>query len=91
MTIEPAGALKLEAFADADWATELSTRRSTTGLIVKLANVPLGWVSAKQNVVAMSSMESEIRTLSAFCSELIWYNQLARDMELQQSESPICV
>ena len=51
--------LKLTAFADADWANCVDTRRSTSGFCVFLGNNLLSWHSKKQPTVSKSSIEVE--------------------------------
>jgi Reverse transcriptase (RNA-dependent DNA polymerase) len=54
----------LEAYADSDWASDLSTRKSTTGYLVKLAGGIFAWNSRVQKTVALSSTEAEYMLLS---------------------------
>ncbi|KAL8168117.1 hypothetical protein V2J09_009616 [Rumex salicifolius] len=56
--------LTIEAFTDADYASSVSDRRSTSGYCVLIGGNLVSWRSKKQNVVARSSAESEFRALA---------------------------
>ena len=51
--------LDLFGFSDADWASDLRSRRSTAGFIVFACGGPLAWGSKLMATIAASSMESE--------------------------------
>ncbi|XP_024011196.1 uncharacterized protein LOC112086478 [Eutrema salsugineum] len=74
--------LCLNAFADADWATCKDTRRSVTGFCVYLGTSLISWKSKKQSVVSRSSTEAEYRSLALATCELIWLQQLLRDLHV---------
>ncbi|GJS66956.1 hypothetical protein Tco_0681520 [Tanacetum coccineum] len=59
---------ELTAFSDADHASWVDTRKSTSGGIQFLGNKLVSWMSKKQDCIAMSSMEAEYVTLSASCA-----------------------
>jgi hypothetical protein len=44
--------------ADADWGGE-SDRKSVSGFVITLGNVPVSWGSKKQLAVTLSSTEAE--------------------------------
>ena len=66
------GPIFLSAFSDADWAGDLSARRSTTGFIAFLGSNPITWVAKKQPAVSRSSTEAEYRALASIAAELPW-------------------
>ena len=62
----------LHVFADADWAGDVITRRSTTGYIVFAAGELIAWQSKLQTTVSTSSMQSEYQATYAGMQELVW-------------------
>lgn len=61
---------------ESDWAGERSTRRSTTGYVLKLAEGPMGWRSKLQPTVALSSTEAEYRAIKEGGQELLWLRKM---------------
>src|SRR4051812_35642743 len=47
--------VSIKAYCDADWAGDISDRKSTTGMLVFIGNCVVTWLSKKQNVVALST------------------------------------
>jgi ribonuclease HI len=64
--------MRLEGYSDADWAGNVSTRRSTTGYIVMLNGRAIAWRSHLQLTVALSTMEAEYMALTEAIKELKW-------------------
>ena len=52
-------------FSDADWASDMDNRHSTTGNVFMLAGGAICWLSQKQSAVALSTAESEYIALSS--------------------------
>lgn len=61
---------------NADWAGDVSTRRSTTGYIFTLAGGALTWKSRLQPTVALSSTEAEYRAITEAGQELLWLRNM---------------
>lgn len=78
----------LVAFSDADWAGDPDTRRSTEGYCVYFGGNLLSWSSRKQRVVARSSTEAEYRALASATTEVVWIQQLLRELRIPLCKSP---
>lgn len=70
----------LYGFADADWAGDIDTRRSTSGYVFMVANGVTSWSSKKQSTVAKSTTEAEYVALSQATQEAIWLRRLLSDL-----------
>lgn len=70
----------LTAYCDSDWAGCPSTRKFTTGFCVLLGNSPFSWKSKRQTIVARSSAEAEYRAMAMTTCEVLWVNQLLKDL-----------
>ena len=73
-------------FTDADWAGDISTRRSTIGYIEFAVGGPLLWLSMLQTTVSTSSMQSEYRALYAVMQEIVWLRVLLSKLQLCMSK-----
>ena len=72
-------ALTLKGFADADWGSDVDSRRSTTGYVYFFGDSPISWASKFQRTVALSSTEAEYMALSTASQEAIWLQTLLSD------------
>ena len=72
---------ELIGFADANWAGDVDTRRSTTGYVFFLNSGVISWNSKRQPTVATSSTEAEYMSLYSATQEAIWLRLLLKDLE----------
>jgi hypothetical protein len=60
----------LRVASDAAYADDVSTRRSTQGMLITLFNGPIAWQSNRQKTVTTSTTEAELLALSHTAKEL---------------------
>eukprot|EP00253_Pinus_taeda_P018787 PITA_18787 len=71
-------------FVDADWAGDLDQRRSTSGYVFNIFGGVVSWMSKKQSVVALSTIEAEYMVATHASKEAIWLQRLCSSMGLVQ-------
>jgi len=66
----------LAGYTDADWAGDLSTRRSTSGFIFSVGSAVISWSLKLQPSVALSTCEAEYIGQTNATKEAIWLKRL---------------
>ena len=79
--------INLHGYADADWAGDATTRKSTSGYMFSLAGATVSWKSKRQTVVALSSTEAEYIALCLAAQEAIWLRSLLESLGFKQSKA----
>lgn len=74
---------KMVAFSDADWGSDLATRRSTSGVLVQICGGPVLFKAKKQATVALSSAEAEYMAVAVTVQEVLWARQLLTEMTVK--------
>jgi len=76
----------LTGYVDADFAGDLTDRKSTTGYIIKLGSNVISWKSKKQPTVSLSTTEAEYIALTEITSELLWFKNLLMELGYKFTE-----
>lgn len=66
----------LTAYSDADYAGDIMTRRSCSGMVCKFMDGAITWNSQRQKCVAMSTTEAELIAASEATKEIVWLSRL---------------
>jgi hypothetical protein len=78
------GTNTLAAYADADYASDITDRKSRTGTLVLLNDAPISWCSRKQACVATSTTEAEYIVANSITKDVIWLRQLLQNLRFSQ-------
>ncbi|XP_070792760.1 uncharacterized protein [Pituophis catenifer annectens] len=66
----------LISYADANWAGDTKSRKSTSGYVFLINGCPVHWYTGKQNLIATSTAKAEYICLSKAANNLTWFDDL---------------
>ena len=72
----------LEGYSDANWISDSDETKSTSGYVFTLGGGAVAWRSAKQTIIARSTMESEFVALEMAGSEAEWLKNFLANITL---------
>ena len=72
--------VEVTAYADSDWGSDRSDRKSVSGWIALVNGDPVSWASKKQKVVAQSTCEAELYAEAAAINESKWLCGLLNEL-----------
>ena len=64
------------SYADADYGGDFDSRRSTSGMVVKMGTGAISWSSKLQPVVTLSTTEAEYISATSAGQEILWLRNL---------------
>lgn len=76
----------LVCYCDADFAGDLETSKSTTGLVVLFAGAPVHWRSSRQSLITLSSTEAEVVSLCTAAKDVAWLRKIALELKIINDE-----
>jgi hypothetical protein len=79
----------LHGFVDADWASDIADRKSTSGFVFMLGGGAISWSSKKQPSVALSSTEAEYIAGAHAAKEAVWLRQLLGELGVNTHHSTV--
>ncbi|GER25170.1 polyprotein [Striga asiatica] len=87
--LSPCSNLNITGFADADWASDVDDRRSTSGFRTFMGQNLISWSSKKQTTVSRSSTEAEYRSLAHAACEIMWIKSLLRELRVKDNRPSV--
>ena len=72
LTYRRSDQLEVTGYSDADFANCLDSRKSTSGFVFMLAGGAISWKSAKQSLIASSTMEAEFVACFEATNQALW-------------------
>ena len=76
--------MDIHGFVGEAWARDMDRRRSTSGYVFILFGGVVSWMSKKQYVVALSTIEAEYMAATHASKEAIWFQRLCSSVGLVQ-------
>ena len=73
--------LHINTYCDSDWATDIESRKSTSGTVTSVLGVPLAFNSGTQSTVATSSAEAELYAIGLGISDSLHIYQLLQEFQ----------
>ena len=82
----------LRLYTDADYAGDITDRKSTTGILALYNGYPILWKSSKQTCVAQSTTEAEYIAAATGHKDAIWFRQILAEVlgtQPEHKEAPV--
>ena len=76
----------LNTFADVDWGRDIDTNQSTSGILHKLGDSSIYWVSKMQPTVSLSTTKVEYRVLTDASKDIIYFRRLLAEIGIENPE-----
>jgi hypothetical protein len=70
----------LKSYSDADFAGDVLSRHSTSGVVCMHMGGPVSWSSQRQKSIALSTTEAEFVAASEATKEVIWLSRLLNEI-----------
>jgi hypothetical protein len=71
---------QLTGYSDSDFGGDADDRKSTTGVIFFMGDMPISWQSQKQKAVALSTCEAEYMAGAVGACQAVWLVRLLSDI-----------
>lgn len=81
------GDVELVGYNDSDLASDIDTRKSTTGVFFFLGDNVITWQSQKQKVVALSSCEAEYIAATTAACQGVWLARLLAELRGEEADA----
>ena len=76
----------LTTYTNADWASCVDDRKSTSGGAFYLGKILVAWISKKQTSISLSTAEAEYIVAAACCTQVMWMKQTLEDMKVSMDD-----
>ena len=76
--------MKLQGYVDADFASDIDSRKSTTGFVFTQSGTAISWASNLQKIVTLSTTEAEYVAETEARKEMIWLHGFLDELGKKQ-------
>ena len=76
--------MKLQGYVDADFASDIDSRKSTTVFVFTLSGTAISWDSNLQKIVTLSTTEAEYVATTEDRNEMIWLHGFLDELGKKQ-------
>ena len=76
--------LKLQGYVDADFFSDIDSRKNTIGFVFTLDGTAISWVSNLQKIVTLSTIEAKFVAITEAGKEMIWLHGLFDELGKKQ-------
>jgi hypothetical protein len=77
--------IKPVGWIDADFTSDLATRRSTSGEVFLMSGGPVSWSAKKQATVSLSTVEAEYVALTRGAKQAMWMHSFLEELNMPQA------
>ena len=77
---------QVAVFVDSDYASDTTTRKSTSGMTLFLEGALVHWHSKRQKSCALSTCEAEYRAMTDASMDLLLYDRVLKEMRMPHKE-----
>jgi len=81
---------EITVYVDSDWATDTTTRRSTSGFVLMFSKCVLHFMSKTQSTVALSSAEAELNAFVLALNEALYIKTLMQELDIKVAVKVFC-
>jgi hypothetical protein len=81
----------LVRYYDADWASDLEDRRSTTRFVFMMGGGAVSWSSKRQPTIALSTTEAEYMPSTEDTKEAIWMAKIMKELGYMKEKKAMVI
>ena len=74
----------LQGYIDADFASDIDSRKSTTGFVFTLGHTTISWASNLQKIFTLSTIEAKYVAATEAGNEMIWLLGFLDELDKKQ-------
>ena len=76
--------MKLQGYVDADFASDIDNRKSTTRFVFTLGGTAISWASNLQKIITLSTTEAKYVATTVVGNEIIWLHGFLDELGKKQ-------